>query len=409
MLLTWAHQNLQQLLAHVALTLLRGCLSVPKLTYIMRTSPTWLFPNEISQLDDDLKVILQTVLNVHLNESQWLQASLPVRHGGLGIRRMQDTNVSAFLASSHGVRGLVAKILNVQGDNICVPYAEEALSAWCLDCPATELPEDRCVQRVWDDRLCRARYEQLLDAAVGADIARLKAVVAPESGAWLHALPSPHVGTILDDESLRIAVALRLGCNVCESHSCVCSKQVDVRGLHGLSCCKSAGRFPRHYMLNEVIRRALVSAGVPCTLEPLGLSRTDGKRPDGLTLIPWERGRCLVWDATCVSTYAATHLTRTTHSAGAAAEWAATQKHTKYAPLCMTYMFVPFAVEVSGVWCAAARGFVRELARRLRNNGADPRAESYLVQRISLVIQRGNAASILGTFAPGTKRGGLFD
>lgn len=86
-------------------------------------------------------------------------------------------------------------------------------------------------------------------------------------------------------------------------------------------------------MLNEIIRRALVSAGVPCTLEPPGFYSTDGKRPDGLTLIPWERGRSLVWDATCVSTFANSHLPRTMKAAGAAAEWAAVQKHNKYAPL----------------------------------------------------------------------------
>src|ERR1043165_9306842 len=26
------------------------------------------------------------------------------------------------------------------------------------------------------------------------------------------------------------------------------------------------------------------------------------KRPDGATLVPWSRGRCLLWDATCADT-----------------------------------------------------------------------------------------------------------
>jgi len=30
--------------------------------------------------------------------------------------------------------------------------------------------------------------------------------------------------------------------------------------------------------------------------EPSRLDRQDGKRPDGLTLIPWHGGRSLVWD-----------------------------------------------------------------------------------------------------------------
>lgn len=132
-------------------------------------------------------------------------------------------------------------------------------------------------------------------------------------------------------------------------------------------------------MLNDIIRRALVSAEIPCTLEPQGLSRLDGKRPDGLTLVPWEKGRCLVWDATCVSTFAASHLPRTTREAGSAAEWAASQKRLKYENLSQSYHFVPFAVKVAGSWCAAAKDFIKELGRRLRQNGANPRAESYLV------------------------------
>ena len=34
------------------------------------------------------------------------------------------------------------------------------------------------------------------------------------------------------------------------------------------------------------------------------LLRTDGKRPDVLTLLPWREGRCLVWDVTIANTIA---------------------------------------------------------------------------------------------------------
>ena len=41
---------------------------------------------------------------------------------------------------------------------------------------------------------------------------------------------------------------------------------------------------------NETIRRALVSGDVPSVLEPVGVCCEDAKRPDGMTLIPWEGG-----------------------------------------------------------------------------------------------------------------------
>ena len=38
--------------------------------------------------------------------------------------------------------------------------------------------------------------------------------------------------------------------------------------------------------------------------EPIGLARTDGKRSDGLTLLPWAGGKPLTWDITVASTLA---------------------------------------------------------------------------------------------------------
>ena len=43
-------------------------------------------------------------------------------------------------------------------------------------------------------------------------------------------------------------------------------------------------------------------------LEPRGLYRTDGKRPDGVTMIPWEMGKQLVWDVTVMDALAPSRL-----------------------------------------------------------------------------------------------------
>ena len=74
--------------------------------------------------------------------------------------------------------------------------------------------------------------------------------------------------------------------------------------MHGLSCCFCAGHHFSHAMLNDSLHRALSSTNVPFRLEPIGLDRADGKRPDGTTMVPWSNGRLLVWDATCVDTIA---------------------------------------------------------------------------------------------------------
>jgi hypothetical protein len=40
----------------------------------------------------------------------------------------------------------------------------------------------------------------------------------------------------------------------------------------------------------------------PLLLEPPGMLSTDGNRANGVTLAPWSKGKCLVWNATCVDT-----------------------------------------------------------------------------------------------------------
>ncbi|XP_047997279.1 uncharacterized protein LOC125234903 [Leguminivora glycinivorella] len=178
-----------------------------------------------------------------------------------------------------------------------------------------------------------------------AERARLLAAGCREAGHWLNAYPSPNSGTHLDGNTLRVAVGLRVGAVICASHKCHCGSEVDQLGRHGLSCQRSAGRMSRHAALNDIIRRSLTSVNVPAILEPTGIARDDGKRPDGMSLIPWRMGRVLVWDATCVDTLAPSHLHGTTKKAGAAAEAAETNKRRKYGGLDANYNFVAFGVE----------------------------------------------------------------
>jgi len=113
------------------------------------------------------------------------------------------------------------------------------------------------------------------------------------------------LGTKLDDESLRIALGLRLGVPIVVEHKCVCGANVDVFGTYGLSC---SGRIPWHTAVNETVRRALVSGGVPAVLEPVGVCRDDGKSSDGMSLIPWRQGLPLLWDFTCSDTLAPSNV-----------------------------------------------------------------------------------------------------
>jgi hypothetical protein len=118
------------------------------------------------------------------------------------------------------------------------------------------------------------------------DLARFKALQCRESRSWLHAIPSPNIGTLLDNTFFQVCIGLKLGCNLCTPHICKCNAKVDEVGIHDLSCSKSSGKFSRHTEIHSIINRSLTFSHVNSTLEPNGLSRDDGKCPDGMTLVP---------------------------------------------------------------------------------------------------------------------------
>ena len=126
------------------------------------------------------------------------------------------------------------------------------------------------------------------------------AASSQHSGDWLFALPIASCGLRLDNEAVRIATGVRLGSQLCIPHRCHCGAQVDAHDRHSFICKRAPGRTIRHHHLNELIARALSAASIPNTKEPQGLSRSDGKRPDGLTLVPWQSGKPLVWNVTVI-------------------------------------------------------------------------------------------------------------
>jgi len=148
---------------------------------------------------------------------------------------------------------------------------------------------------------------------------------------------------------------------------------VNAQGLHGLVCKQAPSRIIRHHALNNVIARAIQSAGIPVTKEPVGSTRLNGKRPDGLTLIPWQGGKPLTWDVTVVSTLADSYLSSSTQSAGAATDLAASRKEAKYTSLTNSYIFQTIAVESHGAFSASALSFLTTLGERLTGTSGDLR------------------------------------
>ena len=141
--------------------------------------------------------------------------------------------------------------------------------------------------------------------------------------------------------------------------------------------------------MNEIVLQGLVTARVPSRLEPIGVLRSDGRRQDGATLVYWKRSKTLVWDATCHDTYAPSHRSLAAHAAG---EVAKKRRRKRSTPTCFI-----LTIDTSGNLDPKTMSFIRELevGKRLQFQSGEQKATSYLIQRLSMGIQRGNAASIL--------------
>ena len=85
-----------------------------------------------------------------------------------------------------------------------------------------------------------------------------------------------------------------------------------------------------------------------------------------------------MWDATCPDTFAPSYSALATIEAGAVAAKAEASKCQIYSHLDPNHLFEPVAIETSGTFGPSTRVFLE----------------------LSMAVQRGNAASIMGTLSP---------
>jgi len=82
---------------------------------------------------------------------------------------------------------------------------------------------------------------------------------------------------------------------------------------------------------------------------------------------------------------------------GSAAGCAEVRKRERYRGLTDRYTFQPIAVETTGVLGPSTLEFLQQLGRRITSQTGDVSESSWLLQRISIAVVRGNAASIMAT------------
>ena len=126
---------------------------------------------------------------------------------------------------------------------------------------------------------------------------------------------------------------------------------------------------------------------------------TGQKPPDGLTLVPWAVAKQLLWDVTVVDSLAPCRINAgCVCNPGTAAAEKEERKSDKYKDrVDDRYLFQPLAFEFQGVAGLSTEIFLSKLCKNLSICTEEPRAGSFLKQRIPLAIQIANDACVLGT------------
>jgi hypothetical protein len=222
------------------------------------------------------------------------------------------------------------------------------------------------VQKNWDTPLVDAIQRWMLAAAGLRNKARLMALPTEASRTWFNAMPISTLGNLLNDDSSRVSVAVRLDALVCWPHKCRCGGYVEASGHHDSSCKRSVGRSTRYSSLNDVVKRVLVSASVHAILGLPGLECENGKRPDGMTLVSWKQGKALVWDVTCVDSLVDSHIIGSITSAGLKAVGAERKKTNKYRNLVEgRFIFSPLALETLGLWGPKSKALTSTIGQKI--------------------------------------------
>ena len=113
---------------HTEFVLLCSCLALPKLIFSHRTVETSSHLEVLQEYNRVTREAISRIMGVPLTEQQWLQTTLPVSMGGLGLRSAEGHAPAAFAASYLSSQPLLRCLLNTSEDVPTVPFSPALIS-----------------------------------------------------------------------------------------------------------------------------------------------------------------------------------------------------------------------------------------------------------------------------------------
>ena len=238
---------------HSEFVLLRSCLSLPKIMFMLRAVDTTDHLEQLTNFDSIIRGGLSRILGSNLTDLQWAQSSLPSAMGGLGLRCAID-----HAPIAHAVSLLAAKPLldGLLGEDVEDPRLPQPL----LDQISAKTGEEVSVESLIGVSQKSASLKvdllkqsllllQINEEGHTREIVRMASLGLPNAGNWLSVVPSPSLGLHLRAAEFIPIMKYRLGLPVYSSAgTCpACSQQSDriillavekrETGSPGTTCC----------------------------------------------------------------------------------------------------------------------------------------------------------------------------
>ena len=319
--------------AQTEFALLRSCFSLPKLTYCLRTcDPAHLLPS-YKKFDSLQFSTFSHLFGRQLDNDAKIQAFLPVKNGGVGLRSAEQHSSAAFIASNIQSRQVVDKILPSHITRRSLHNAFTLLQRFTGNASFTSeelLPPDSN-QHSLSHEIDSNFGKILLSKASARDSARLHSLSLPHAGDWLDAVPSPSLGLHLDTRSFGVAIGYRLGISLLKPGECratTCNQQIDTHGDHAMHCHDDNGlKAGRHDRIRDCIYKEAQHASLNPMKEMPGLVPNSQSRPADVYIANWVDGRKMAFDVSVVSPTQDAILHHAADSAAAAIEMRKTTKN----------------------------------------------------------------------------------
>ena len=195
----------------------------------------------------------------------------------------------------------------------------------------------------------------------------------------------------------------RLGLPLLQEGDCraaFCLQPQDSHGDHALHCRDDHGlKGGRHDRIRDRIFKTAQHASLNPRKEMPGLIPGSLSRPADVFIGNWIDGRKLAFDVSVTSPTQEAVVFQAADRPGAAIEARKATKIRTHFDNCRSQgvFFQPLVVESFGGWDKDALSFLKELGRQdARRWGKDPSMEiKYFFQRLSVALQRGNAALLI--------------